>query len=95
MLLEALVAYTCYNGMCDQALDAYYVYNPSLKQEVDFFKQKVDKEARVYLENEVCRYTLPVLAFLRNKSASIDLGNKKTLSISYSDSVFIGFTINF
>ena len=95
MLLEGLVTYTCWRGMCDEAIDAYYIQNPSTREQVEQIRKGVEKQIKPYLELTAIRYTLPIIMFAKDHRANIDLGNKKTLSVEVTDSVSIVYKINF
>lgn len=95
MILEGLVLFSCQKGLCEEALNSYYVQNPMFKERVVHIKETVEKEIKPYMEPVFVRYTFPVLMFVRDKQASFDLGNKKTLTMESGEGIRIKVIINF
>lgn len=95
MILESVVIFSCYKGFCEQALDSYYVQNPLFKDRVYEIKKDVEEFVDPYMDNTIIRYTLPIAMFAKDKKASIDLGNKKTLTVESGDYFSLKIIINF
>lgn len=95
MILEGLILFSCQKGFCEEALNSYYVQNPVFKQRFYEIKGSFEREIQPYMEPVIVRYTVPLLMFVKDRKASLDLGNKKTLTMESGDVFSLKFTFNF
>ena len=63
MILEILVAATCLQGHCNDAVESYYIYNPSFKDRTEEIVSIVNNNLNPAFRS----YVIPTAGFIFNR----------------------------
>lgn len=91
MILEILVAATCLNGHCNDAIESYYVYNPSFKDRTEEIIGIVNNR----LNPTVRSYVLPAAGVILNKKVMFTLSQNNKFFIESRETTILGFSYQF